>query len=209
MDRVAALSGLAAPIAILAGVSLAEVGANPTQPSPVIAEALALNHKQIRLGAQLTLLGAFLMLWFVSYLYSRLRRAETTMGWPSALVLGGGIVAAALILVEGGFYYAGSELADYGDDTQVAKIILLWGWNSASLLAPAFGAVLFGSAWAGFRHAGLPRWLTWFTGIMFVILVVIGVVLQTPGLGALAGSLWFMVASVTLALNEHGRAVAV
>jgi hypothetical protein len=206
IERLAALSGLAGSVVILVGISLADtsgsgLGADPTDPSSLIAKALVQNRGQTRMGAQLLLLGAFLMLWFLSYLYSHLRNAEGTSRWPSALVLGGGFVIATFLLIESGFYYAGSELENYGSDTQVAKMIHLWGWNSASLVAPGFAAILFGSAVTGFRHGAIQRWLAWFSVVMLVILVVIAVVLGTPGLGAGVGSLWTVVASLTLAFS--------
>jgi hypothetical protein len=145
------------------------------------------------------------MLWFVSYLYSHLRQAEGTSEWASALVLGGGLVVIGFLMIESGFYYAGSEIEDYAGDTEVAKMIHLWGWNSASLVAPGFAAILFGSAVAGFRHGAIHRWLAWFSVLMLVMLLLIAVVLGAPGLGAGVGSLWTVVASLTLALRRDNR----
>lgn len=209
LQRLASLSGLAGTAVILAAVSLAdssgtELAPDPTQPSALLARTLVANRERTRLAAQLALLGAFLMLMFVSQLYAHLRVEHGRVEWASTLALGGGICLVVLLLVESGFYYAGSELADYMGDTQVAKVIHLWGWNSASLLAPCFGAVLLGSAAAGLRHSAFPRWLGRVSGGLFFILLFISVVLRTPGLGAFVGSLWVVVVSLALAFRRDG-----
>lgn len=88
VDRLAALSGLAGSALIILGVSLANTTAtgldpDPTDRSSLIAEALVLTRERGRIGAQVMLLGAFLMLWFVSYLFSILRRAQGSSDWAS------------------------------------------------------------------------------------------------------------------------------
>ncbi len=209
-DRLAALSGLAGSVVIAVSVALADASGtgldypDPGDPSSLIAQALVVNRDRARLGAQLTLLGAFLMLCFMSYLYSHLRKAERTSGWASALVLGGGFVLVALLLVESGFGYAASEIENYVGDNQVAKTIHLWGWNSASLLAPGFAAILLGSAIAGFRHGAVQRWLARLSVVLFVIVILIAV-LGAPGLGGVVGLLWIVVASLTLAFERDTR----
>ena len=145
------------------------------------------------------------MLCFSSYLYAHLRKAEETAGWAAVLVLGGGLVLVALLLIESGFYYAGSEIKDYDGDTQVAKMIHLWSWNSTSLFAPGFAAILFGSAVSGFRHRAIQRWLVWLSVAMLVILIGVAVVLRSPGIGAGVGFLWTMIASLTLAFARDDR----
>ena len=84
-------------------------------------------------------------------------------------------------------------------------MIHLWGWNEASLLAPGFAAILFGSAVAGFRHRAIQRWLAWLSVAMFVILIGVAVVLRAPGLGAMVGILWTVIASLTLAFARDVR----
>ena len=214
VDRLAALSGLAGAVVIMAAVTLADPAStgldpDPSDPSSLIARALVVNLEQARIGAQLLLLGSFFLLWFWSYLYSHLRKAEETSGWAAGLVLGGGFVLVALLLIDSGFTYAASEIKDYAGDTQVAKMVHLWGWNADSLLAPGFAAILFGSAVAGFRHRAIQRWLAWLSVAMLVTLIGIAVLIG-PGLAAGVGFLWTVIASLTLAVarDVHPQATA-
>lgn len=97
------------------------------------------------------------------------------------IVLGGGVVLVALTLIESGFYWAASEIENYSSDTQVAKTIHLWGWNSASLLAPGFAGMLLGTAVSGFRHRATQPWFAWLSIVMLMIMVLIAVAVG-PGL---------------------------
>jgi hypothetical protein len=117
-------------------------------------------------------------------------------------VLAGGVLLVTLLVIESGFVYAGSELAAYRGDEQVAKVLFIWGWNSASLVAPGMAAILLGSAVAGFKYGAIPRWLAWLGVVLLVLLVVASLVLSAPGLGAGVGSIWTVLASVALAFGR-------
>lgn len=203
-DRIGALSGLIGGITVFASVSLADVAAtglepDPTDPSAHLARAFIANRDRVRLGALVGLLGAFLMLFWVAFLYSKFREAEGPSGWFSNLVLAGGVVLVGLQLIEAGFAYAASELSDYRGDTQVAKVLLLWGWNSASLVAPGLAAIMAGAALLGLVSKALPPWLGWLSAASFGLLILIALVLGTPGLGAGVGMIWIVVVSIALA----------
>jgi hypothetical protein len=127
VDRLSALSGLAGSIVIAVGIVLSDASGtgldpNPTAPSSLIAEALVDSREKARMGAQLLMLGSFLVLWFVTYLYSCLSKVGGSTRWDSAIVFGGGVVVVTLMLIESGFYLAASEIKDYAGDTQVAKM---------------------------------------------------------------------------------------
>ena len=207
LNRLAALSGLAASVLMVAGGVVADtwrtgLDPDPTDPSSLIAQALVMHRGSIRLGAQLLLPASFLFLWFASYLHGRLRRDAVNV-WAPALVLGGGVVLSALLLVESGFAYAASELSDYSGDTQVAKVFLVWGWNSANLSAPALAAILLGSGIAGLSEGTLPRWLAWFAVGMFAISSLLAFGLATPGLATAVAIVWIAVASLILTFSTE------
>ncbi len=154
-ERLGALSGIVGWVLLFVALSLTDaseggVYADPSLSSDRLADLYVGNRGPGRLGAQLSLLAAFLVLWFVSYLYARLRRAEGEPRWPSALVLAGGVVLVGASVLEAGFAYAASELSADEPDPVAAKFIALWTWNSASLLAPGATAVLVGSTFNGF-----------------------------------------------------------
>ncbi|MDQ4065381.1 MAG: hypothetical protein M3161_04980 [Actinomycetota bacterium] len=210
VNRIAALSGFLGTIVIVMAGSLSDparagVYPAPTLDSDVVATLFARNSQRGRLGAQLMLLGAFLMLWFGSYLFARLRRAEGAPTWSSALVLAGTVVLVTFLLVEAGFGYAASELSEWGTDTQPARMISLWGWNSAVLLAPGSAAVLLGCTIAGLRDGAIPRGLAVAAGLGLVLLLLIAVLMGAPGLAASIGGLWVAVASLVLGLKRDAE----
>ena len=104
-----------------------------------------------------------------------------------------------LFLVEVGFAFAASELSSFGSDTQVAKTLFIWGWNSAVLFAPPFGAMVAATTLATLGFRVLPRWFGWFSLFVLIGLVVLAL-LGIPGLGAGVGLIWLLVASAALYL---------
>lgn len=202
-DRLGALSGAAGSILMVAGIAVADVAGTTSAPDPtdradVIAEALVARRAGGLAGANLLLLVAFLMLWFISYLAGRLRDGGNGASWAPTLVLGGGSVLVSLLLVESGFYFAAFEPRDYGGDTQVAKTLFLWGWNSANLFAPAYAAILLGTSVAGLEGASIPRWISRLTAGMLAVLLMIWA-LGMAGFAAVVGTAWILAASIVLA----------
>jgi hypothetical protein len=206
-ERLGAVSGIVGWILSFIAVGLidpaeGEVYADPSLSSERLADLYVTNSGSGRLGAQLSLLAAFFILWFVSYLYARLRRAEGEPRWSSALVLAGGVVLVGASVLDSGFAYAASELSAEESDPVVAKFIALWTWNSASLLAPGATAVLVGSTFNGFRFGGIPRPLAIFGLVILVLTVGVGGILGAPGLAAALSGIWTFAAAVTLSWIE-------
>ena len=206
-ERLGALSGIVGWVLLFVALSLNDaseggVYADPTLSSDRLADLYVANRGAGRLGAQLSLLAAFLILWFVSYVYACLRRAEGEPRWSSALVLAGGVVLVGVSVLESGFAWAASELSAGEADPVAAKFIALWTWNSASLLAPGATAVLVGSTFNGFRYGGIPRPLAIFGLVILVLTVGVSGILGAPGLAALLTGLWMFVAAITLSWIE-------
>lgn len=79
-DRIGSISGLIGWVMVFASVSLAEVG-DPTDPSEALVSDFIANRDRVRLGAELGLLAAFLLLVWVAFLYPRFRETEGPFGW--------------------------------------------------------------------------------------------------------------------------------
>ena len=202
IDRAGALAGLVGSALVLVFVSLSEPMADPDDPSSVVAEALVDNRDSARAGAYVALLAAFFLLMFVSRLYAVLRDASGPNSWLPTATLVGGIVLIGMVLIEAGFTFAASELQSYGQDTQVAKVFILWSWNSANLLAPSFCALLAGSTLVAFSANTFPTWFRW-TGVALLALMLLMVaLLRAPGLATAPGILWIVLASVVLATSK-------
>ena len=100
---------------------------NPTRSAVALAQAYHANRDDARTGSYLGLAEPFLLLRFVSYLYRHLRRAEGPEGWLTAVAYGGGLITVGLVLLGVSFSLAESELAPYGEDSQVAKTFFVYG----------------------------------------------------------------------------------
>jgi uncharacterized protein DUF4386 len=143
---------------ILAGASHAPA----PDASPAAIGAFVASHPtttQVWIGAYLDVLGLLAFIGFVAYLYSVLRRADRDGGFLPTVVLGSGLVAAAVKLASlaPGFavlYRAGDglspQLATALFDMNNAAFALDWAL-SAVMLAATAGVVL--------RTGVLPRWL--------------------------------------------------
>src|SRR4051812_5599343 len=130
--------------------------------SPAAIGAFVASHPtttRVWIGAYLDVLGLLAFIGFVAYLYSVLRRADRDGGFLPTVVLGSGLVAAAVKLASlaPGFavlYRAGDglspQLATALFDMNNAAFALDWAL-SAVMLAATAGVVL--------RSGVLPRWL--------------------------------------------------
>lgn len=115
------------------------------------------------------LLAVLVLIAFISRLYGVLRSASGSHSWFPTMALVGGILMTGVRLSEIGFIYPASELDSYGEDTQVAKLLILSRWNSANMLAPPFTArlallarfplVYFHDGFVGRVRGSEPSWL--------------------------------------------------
>ena len=208
IDRVGALAGLAAAVLIVIVVSLSEPPGEPDDPAAVLARELARNRHASRVGAYLALLAAFLLVVFVARLHGALREASGPSSWFPTVAVIGGMLLVSILLVEAGFGFAASELRTYGQDTEVAKLFVLWSWNSANLLAPPFSAMLAGSTIVAFSTSAFPTWFRW-AGVLFLaVMLILVAALRAPGLAAAPGTLWLVLASLVLASSAWREPLA-
>jgi hypothetical protein len=203
-DRAVALAGIAGAVLILLFVSLTEPSGSPDDPSSALARALVDNRDSARTGAHIGLIAVFFLIMFMSQLYGTLRDASGPTSWFPTLALVGGILLSGVLLTEVGFAFASSELASYGEDTQIAKLFILWPWNSANLLAPPFAALLAGGTLVAFSADAFPTWFRWAGAVLLTLMLLIAGVLRAPGLATAPGTLWIILASGMLA-SRPGR----
>ena len=200
MDRVAGACGIVGVPLVVVFLSRSTPNANPDDPSSVIAKALVDNRDSARLGAFLGLLGAFLLIVFVSRLHGILRNATGPAAWAPTVALIGGILLVATIVVDAGFSFAASELQSYGQETQVATFFLLWSWSSANLYAPGFAALLTGASLVVFRSNTFPGWYRWISVALLAVIALLVIVFRAAWFVAAPGSLWIVITSILLAV---------
>ena len=198
IDRVGTLAGVGAAIYFLfLPVPTSEVNVEPGQASSEIAEALAGNRGPARLGASLGLIAVVLLVTFFCRFYGELRNASERDSWLPLVTLAGGILLAVVLLFEIGIAYAASELSSYGDETQIAKLFVLWEWNSATLFAPPFALILLSTTVVATSVSAFPNWYRWATmGLLVLLLLIAGFI--GPGLAIAPGTLWMFFTSLML-----------
>jgi hypothetical protein len=207
--RVLARTGAACGLAYVAlGVVGSDVlGGSGDAPapnaSPAAIGAFIASHPtttKVWIGAYLDVLALLAFIVFVAYLHSVLRKADRDGGFLPTVVLGGGLVAAAVKLASfaPGFavLYRGqdgisAQLATAMFDMNNAAFALDWALNALMLAATA-GVVL--------RSDVLPRWVAW-SALAIAPLLLASVPLFTLGDGPpvfLFALLWIIGTSVAL-----------
>lgn len=214
IDRLAGVAGIGAAIYLLflpgcicdLWIPKAEMDIGPESPSAQIAAALAANSESARLGAYFGLIAVFLLIMFVSRLYGALRDVPGASSWLPSMALAGGVLLAAVLLVEIGLGFASSELSSYGNETEVVRFFVLWGWNSASLAAPPFAMILASTTLVTMSAKAFPKWYRLASAALLVLLLVISGVVRAPGLAIAPGVLWMLLTSFVLIVgSDVGR----
>lgn len=206
LDRVGGVAGLAGAALVVFFVTLAESEADAVDSSAVAAAALVDNRDSARLGAYVGVLAAFLLIVFVARLHGALRNLAGPGSWFPGVALVGGAVLIGVLLIEVGFAFAASELRSYGQDAPVARLFILWSWNSANLFVPGLAALLVGSTLVGFSAKAFPPWFRWL-GVALLLVMLLTAASGAPGLAVAPGLLWVGLASILLALTPTAALV--
>ena len=209
IDRAGGLAGIGAAIHMLflpgcicnLWVPRAEVDVGPEDSSALMAKAFTANQDSDRLHAYFGLIAVFLLIMFFSRLYGALRDASGPSSWFPTMALAGGVLMAGVLLVEIGLGFASSELASYGEETQVLKFFVLWGWNSANLFAPPFAMALASTTLVALSAKAFPQWYRWASVALLLLLLLTSGVMRAPGLAIVPGMLWMFLTSCVLALG--------
>lgn len=131
-DRMGAASGVLFFVLLFVSQSAgADLGTitDPSKPGTEIAQVLVENRADITRGVYLSLIAVFFLLWFLGYIRKYLADAEGEGGWMASVAYGGGLVAAALILVSDALTLAAKVVADNGGDPAASKTLFSMGWE--------------------------------------------------------------------------------
>jgi hypothetical protein len=172
------------------------------------------DRDTVILGGLLLALSAGCFLWFLGSLREILRHGEGGVGRLSAVAYGGGVVAAALVLLWPAANVLGALYASQLSP-ESAKTIFLFGNAFAYPLTIAAAVLLTATGIVALRSAALPRWLAWLTLALAVWLVI-------PPIGGAAGNpenpavwtgmaaltvvpLWTAITALVLVLQRRSR----
>lgn len=206
IDRVGGLAGVAAAIYLLLlpgcvcdlWLQSAAMDVGPGDASARLAAALSASTEANRAGASITLLAVFLLMLFFARLHGAVRQAAPAESWLPSLVLLGGVLMGGHLLVDSGLAFAAAELGAQAHGAELARLFVLWGWNSASLFAPSFALALAGTTAVAFGNGLFRPWYRWASAVLLALLVVAAAILRAPGLALLPGALWMFLTSFQL-----------
>jgi hypothetical protein len=214
-DWLAPLIGAMPLVLGLAGLVVLEGSADRPEldaPPQVILDYFG-DRDTVIFGSFLLMLAAVAFIWFVGVLCVVLHRAENGDGRLSAIAYGGGLLAAAMMLIVPASNLFGALYADLLSPA-AARTFYLFG---DVFLYPAgmAAAVLIGATGLlALRTGVLPRWLGWASLVLALWLLIppigTGAVLpENPvawtGIAALPGIvLWAAVTAVVVAIRGRG-----
>ena len=144
-QRLGGLFGLAAVGLIIAGKAIGDPNGttadiNPDQSGLVIANRLIEHRDAIERGTSLLVIGVFFFLAFVAWVANRYRSERPSERWLTYAAVGGGVAAAALMLVEAAIMIAAIELESTSGDEAVASTIAAFTWNWVNVIAAPLAA---------------------------------------------------------------------
>ena len=149
-------------------------------------------------AAYIMMLGIFLFVWFVAYLYSELARQAGASGWLPAVAFGGGLVTGALLLVQVLMLLASHEVALRPGLGEIGRVLLVLNFNYAFVYAAPLAAMVAATSLVIVRSHWVLRPVGW---LGFGV-VVITLAWFAPGLGALTALLWLFVLAGALLLRS-------
>jgi hypothetical protein len=194
-----AVAGITFGAAYIAGWALGVAGLPESFP-PTADELVAYNedHAGTAMAAgTLTALSVAALIWWVARLRLRLRDVEGGDGRLSDVAAGGGLVAAAVLLVASSAKFMPAIRADDqgGLDPAVATTMGDLHAHLAGAAAPlAFGLLVAATAALGFRHRLLPRWLSWLSALLGGALIVP----VAPWIAIMAFPFWVIAVCIVL-----------
>jgi hypothetical protein len=174
--------------------------ASPADSGATIAATYAANADRVRSGVALALLGLAALLPFLAWLRARIRLAEGAGGWLGSTAFGGGLVAAAGIVLYLALLVAQSG-ETIGADPEAAGTLILLGWEFGGLLAPAFAALVGGASLATVRYRLLPRGLAWVAWLGLPLALGLALAGFLGGALVMASLLWLGAYALALAVR--------
>lgn len=212
-----AISGLLFVVAWIVGVVVASPPA-ATAPIAELIKYYTANQSMVMLQAYIANgLTGFLLIIFAGALYSVLRRAEGESPVLSTILLGAGIVAAALSCMEALFTQVLAAHSIATGNAPVIQALLYANIEIDTFKLPILALMILMASLLSSRSAGIvPRWLAWVGGIEAVLLVIAsGSTLSASGIFTVAlfasfvGLLfWAAAVSVIVLLPPRTRRVA-
>jgi len=205
-----ALSGVLFVALFMAGLILSGVLGSETYPSPFgpsaeIERYFTASRDAVRMLSFFHALAAIALVSFVAHLAAAVRRTGDETAVLSGLVLGGGVLAAAFMLLSALFSWVLARPATVETPALVRAIHDLAFLTGGPGHVLWFAAFVGASSVAALRTPILPGWIAW-VGIVVAVISLLSVasLLLEPAsyllpLGRFSGFVWILAVSVVLA----------
>jgi hypothetical protein len=204
--RLGGLFGILAPVLIFTGAAIGDqndsaADLNPDQSSAVLAERLVTHRDEILQGATVQALGVLALVGFVAWIAAWLRPRTDLDRWIAHAVLGGGFLAAGVMLVYIGITIASVQIDNYGADTTIARTFAALMWEWARVQAVPFAMLVLATSVALIRRSG---GLAIFGGVG-LLAVVLALVPATAWIGLMGIIIWMMALAVVMMVSPAPR----
>lgn len=204
LERIAPLTGVAFLVLLVIGTVLIN-NYEFLPPGDEIKAFYEDNSTSIRIGAWVVFLGAAALTWFAGSLRVALRKAEGGSGRLSAVSFGGGVAAAATMLVGMGATLTAAARggSDAGIGVETATGLFDLSAVLIGSVAPIALAVMLGAAAVvSFRTGAFASWFTWVTAV-----VAIGLLLpELSWIFTAPAALWVALAGYLIYRSEGAAA---
>src|SRR5688500_9775163 len=123
------VSGILFVVFLVVAFSIAptDPGVDPDDPAGEIARRLTEQRDDNELSFPFFALAIFLFVWFLRHLRDRSRRVGEEGDWLVTVFWAGGLLFAAVFLMQGLVHAAQFAIDDYGGDVQAAKALFALG----------------------------------------------------------------------------------
>lgn len=206
INRMAGLCGALAPVAVLTSVAMADLDAQNVaidSSAAQIAAALIERHDALVVAGWAGLAALMLLAVFTARLAGVLSEGTSPPSWLGNLTLLGGGIVLMVLVVDTGMIFAAQEAAEFRADPEAVKAIYAWSWNSASVYAPGFGAMVLAATLVARVDPRFPRWFVWYGAASIVAILAIALMAGAPGLATMPALLWVIVCGVLLAVRTN------
>lgn len=160
-ERLAALSGLAAGVFLVAASLIQGLLPDPDAAAPEVASFFADNDESVMAAIYARLVAGLFFMWFLGALRSSLARAEGDTGRLAAVSFGAGIVVLGFSGSASALLGGLAHRADQGIDGDLAATVLSTVNVFYVLSATALGWMLLAAFFVVLRTRVYPRWVGW------------------------------------------------
>jgi hypothetical protein len=129
------------------------------------------DSTRISAGGYIYGLSVFFLVWFLGSLTTRLRAAEGGPGRLSTIAFGGGLVAAAMVILTAAVTQAATARA--GSDSGIGADAATLAYDVAAVsmgngFPIAMAVTIYATAVIAFRTGLLPKWTAWVSGAIAI-----------------------------------------